>query len=1497
MRRFRKIVRAVVLTLLILAVAVPSGVYVVLSTPWGRQKVCTVATTRLSELLGTEVYIGNLVYHPFNTLVLNHIRVKDDNGTTAFQAARLSARFELWNFLKTGRLEFDYAVIDAPYFQLYRATPESPLNINGIIERLQPKDKNKPPTDFDLRIGTVILSKGRFSYDVLSEPLDSTGTFNKNHINVSRLDLRAYLRHGSPDSWDAALEKFSMVERSGFTISDLTVDVLVTPQRLALRSFSLKLPESSFSLQPLDLRINGYASIPDIITRRSLLLRPRGPVIIATSDLACFSPVLGQIDRTFTATFDIDASMRKVNINNLEFSDLKGMNMEITGSVSHLDQPDSLQFNILRLSLKAPAASTTPLLAAIRPNLANITGHTGDISLLGSGAGNLYGARLDFSAAARGARLSFNGAVATPDRYRSASFNGHAKFSGIDLGDITGVSDLGEFAGTLDGSGNIAPGRISASGELAVASLEFKEHSFSDITARGSYDNSTSTVNLTLNSDDPAALLALNVDINPTGDYKTLQLDGAIKSLDLGALGIKGKANHRLSGVVKADFGGRNIDDTEGLLEISDIAYTDSVGKGLHIDRFSFDIDRSGTNDLITVESDILNGTIEGRIAPSSLATTVMAFVSDIAPAALTSEPKRGGADNSFVAVFTLANAEDFSRFFNLPVQIIYPIDITASLDGPGGMATFCLDAAYLQQGDKIIDSTVITAAIDTADSRATFMATTHMPTKKGPMTAVIGISGSDNRFDTGVDWIIDRKIPLNGHFNFSTCLERLEDKSLAISTDFNPGEINFGDNVWQIGTSSIVWAQNTLTIDDFSLKADEQSIDIDGRASALPTDTLSLSLRNITLESIFETLEIENALIGGRASGDFTVASAFSSIPELYTDGLHVDSIAYNYCVIGTADVKANWDNERRSFFLDAAIVNPEGLPSHIWGDIFPMNESLDLNFEANHVRVGFMKPFMKAFTSDLSGYVSGKAHLFGTFKDIDLTGDVYAEDLRLKIDFTNTWYEANDSIHIEPGLIKLDGIVIDDMHGHTALLDGWLRHEYFHFPVFEFNITEAHDFLCYNVNSRLNPDWYGTIYGNGSACVKGHPGVVEIGVKMSTAPHSTFTFVLSDRLDAEQYSFITFNDRTEVALEESLLSIDDIPDVVKEFQARQAASAVDAPSNYLMDIRMDITPDAELIIVMDPVGGDRIRAFGSGDLAMEYNSAENFLGMRGTYTLDRGNYNFTLQDIIIKDFTIEPGSSITFKGDPYSAELNLQAVYSLNANLSDLDESFTQDRELNRTNVPVQALLNVTGDMRQPDISFDLRFPTLTSDTYRKVRSIISTEDMMSRQIIYLLALNRFYTPDYMESTTKGNEIFSVAASTLTSLISNMLGKLSDKWSIAPNLRSDSRDVSDVEVDVALSSRLLNNRLLLNGNFGYRDKSLNTNQFIGDFDIEYLLTPRGTWRLKAYNRYNDQNYYLRQAATTQGVGIMFKRDFDSLFHRAKHDTPTDTVTEAADK
>ena len=265
-----------------------------------------------------------------------------------------------------------------------------------------------------------------------------------------------------------------------------------------------------------------------------------------------------------------------------------------------------------------------------------------------------------------------------------------------------------------------------------------------------------------------------------------------------------------------------------------------------------------------------------------------------------------------------------------------------------------------------------------------------------------------------------------------------------------------------------------------------------------------------------------------------------------------------------------------------------------------------------------------------------------------------------------------------------------------------------------------------------------------------------------------------------------------------------------MREIRNGQRKTENTSATRYNINLMAEITPQAQMVLVMDPVGGDRIKATGQGNLRMNYNSSEDKLTMIGDYTLEKGSYNFTLQDIIVREFTIQEGSVISFNGDPFDAQLNVTASYSVNANLSDLDESFSTDKDMNRTNVPVHALLKVTGGINEPEINFDLEFPTLTSEAYRKVKSVISTDDMMNRQIIYLLALNRFYTPEYMGATSvRNNELASVASSTISSQLSSVLGQLSENWSISPNFRSDKGDFSDIEVELALSSQLLNNRL----------------------------------------------------------------------------------------
>ena len=322
----------------------------------------------------------------------------------------------------------------------------------------------------------------------------------------------------------------------------------------------------------------------------------------------------------------------------------------------------------------------------------------------------------------------------------------------------------------------------------------------------------------------------------------------------------------------------------------------------------------------------------------------------------------------------------------------------------------------------------------------------------------------------------------------------------------------------------------------------------------------------------------------------------------------------------------------------------------------------------------------------------------------------------------------------------------------------------------------------------------------------------------------------------------------------------------------------AAPKPKNVLfLTVQADITPQADIVLVMDEVLGDKMEANGEGNIRVEYNTSEDDFKMYGSYTVNNGSYNFSLQDIITRDFSITSGSTVSFRGSPMDATLDINAVYSLQANLADLDESFVTESELTRTTVPVHTILKISGDLTHPDIGFDIELPTVSADIDSKMRSIISTDEMMNREIIYLLALNRFFTPDYSIGQNGNNEWVSMASSTISSSLGSILGQISENWNISPNFRSDKGDFSDMEVDLVLSSQLLNNRLIFNGNFGYRDKRYNSTNFVGDFDIEYLLTESGNLRLKGYNHFNDRNYSMRTALTTQGIGIMYTHDFNS--------------------
>lgn len=1493
--------------MLVLPLAVPALLYIILSIPGVQASLGRKAEKELTSLLGTEVSIGRVDYSPFTRIVLRDVSVNDSTGHEALHVGHLGAGISIGETLWNKRLIITYAEIIDLQLSLWRDSVGAPLNIDPILARFKKKDK-KEKSPFDLAVNMVVIRRSGLSYDVRSVPVREDGAFDPSHIKVYglRADLRA--PRISNGEVDVEVKRMAATEQSGFTLSSLTAALHMDMSAASLTDLSIQLPNSSIAFDNID--IEGSPLVPGFDFKSihtALRLLPDSHV--ATSDLTPFVPALNGMGIIADLELESTGDVSHVDISRLGVS-LRDRNTWIilNGSISnYIRNRDSIGIEIERITANFNIPEALKAIAKINEKTASLAqklqplASLGDINILGqmdatSRSMDFNGSivtscgSIDIDAGAMrptpDSPLRVDGSIATMDLNPSGLDAKFARLTGITL---ESTADLAiSKSGAIDG--NI---------DLAIDEAIWDGITYDNIAGNATFAGRH--VDLAIDSDAPLADFSIRGGFDRGGADPLTEMYANIRNLALSPFVTKGLfKDYTLQADIDASLHGLKADDMDGWLNIKGLHLygTDGNERDLDLPLISLTAEANDSLHSLSLTGGPIDLKVNGEFSYPGLIRDIKMLASTALPALVpapaskhthtsaklgknkTPVTENKGFDMTSRAVMHLVINPDtmISRFFRLPVEVIYPLQIEAIADNRDNTAVLMLNAPYLKQKDKLIEETTLTARIDGNDSTCYMGFSSLIPTKDGQMDLSIKANGVNNLIDTDIHWRIDRKSDFHGDISLASIFSRNEENQLLTDIRIKPGTLVFNDSVWNVTQADINVKPGEILVSNLGATRSGQVLAINGVAAADSLSRIEVALDHIDLDYVFETLALSDAVkFGGIASGRIFGEALLSKDPILYTPRLLVENMSYNNCNFGTGDIHSWWDNNTKTITIGAELKQLNGKYSKVSGIIKPMSEELDFTFTADDAPADFMLPFMSAFTSSVTGAVSGEARLYGTFKDLDLSGDIYAKNLKMKLDFTNTTYTVSDSVHIIPGVITFNDVILTDRDGNQAKLSGEVTHRYFHDPSFKFNITEANNMLVYNVGEHDTEDpWYGRIYGTGSATVTGVPGKIDIGVKMRTAPKSTFTFVLSDAEQSVEYDFITLRDRDR-AKKDSIEALDPTPLIVKQLRQRIKQQEDGAPTVYAMEFVVDITPEATLNLIMDPIGGDKITAHGSGHLRMNY-ASDGELEMYGEYTLNKGSYNFTLQDIIIKDFTILEGSKITFLGDPYAAQLNIRASYSLNANLSDLDESFLEDRELTRTNVKVNAIMIVTGDMRQPDIKFDLEFPTLTADTYRKVRSIISTDEMMSRQIIYLLALNRFYTPEYM-ATTHGNELVSVASSTLSSRLGSMLGQLSDNWSIAPTIRSDRGDFSDVEVDVALSSQLLDNRLLFNGNLGYRDKSLNNNSFIGDFDIRYLLNRAGTIQLKAYNRYNDQNYYLKSALTTQGIGVVFKRDFDNIF------------------
>ena len=1481
-----RVLRSILFSAILLAVSLYVALYIALSLPFVQSRIKGIAEKELSSLFHSEVSIGNLSISPFSQIIIDDVRIPSPDGKECVRAAKIGAGISLSDLIFQRKIIITYAEILDFHAAISQKAEGEPLNIQFIIDAFKPKEPGKPPTKFDLKIRNVVIRRLSATFDREWKPrLLQPGRMDFNHLSISNLCLDLTLPRISNDEYRIDLRRLSMEEKSGFRLNRLSLKALLTQNVLEVSDLHINLPGTSLSPSDISLQFSSMNEIGDAIVngRHSISLSNNK---VTLSDFSPFLPALSSFTQPLQLSLKADGSKENVSIEQLLVSTANDkIHLNLTGNYIAGAERGKPEVRLPRLRLYVDTDEMTKIINNLSP-LPSQTNRM--LAALGE-------LRLDASASYVADNIGFKGllgagigqlnmdAVCNIADKKNIAIKGKVATESFNLSGLLPESGLGKVILTAEADMRILNGKPEGYAVADIPLIEYKGNKLTNI--HFDAEKEGESISGVFSIDDPAASADAQIDLTLRESSKHIAANIDIDRLIPTGIIPAGKMPFSsFHGSLRTDMSLIGNDDLRGYLEADDLRMILNDERELSIPYISLHSDvneDSGVRD-INLSSDFITAAMTGHFSPGKLPLIFRTMLSKAFPSLIVPPATLPSMDGqNFDLTVNVKNDNTLTEFFNLPVRLLTDVPVKMGFDGDLGTADLNIDIPYLQQGkNKLIRDISLKGLLNDPLHSASLLLSAGLPNKNGEVALNLAATAIDDVISTDIGWKLNRPKAYDGKVSLQGTLSRNPDSGhLDVEAEIKPGVFHVNDATWMVEPAKVNYYDKLITVDNLRVSHGAQYVDINGKASASPLDTLAISLSGIDLDYIFETLNINYVTFGGTATGKVKACAAFSPLPRAFTDGLFVKNLSYNGAVLGNADLKSSWDHKNKKVAIRGDILNESLHKTVIDGGIWVTRDSLSFDLDADKVNIRFLQPFMAAFSSDVSGLASGKAKLYGTFSDIDLVGRLFADTISMKLDYTNTYYSGSDSVILNPGHIIIPDFKLYDRFGNSAVFSGWLKHRYFHDPVFEFKLRDAHHLLCYDTDIRFNPDWYGRIFGNGSAAIEGKPGLVSILVDMTTTHGSDFTFVLNDNEAADDYRFLSFTDRRKEEAEKN--RPDTIPDFIKAFNKRVEAMEA-PPSDFILDLRATITPQASINLIMDPVAGDRIRAHGEGAMQIGYSSFSDEMTMYGKYIVSEGMYNFTLQDLILKDFIIRPGSSVTFNGDPQQAILDITAAYRVNTNLTELDPSFASDRDLNRTNVPVEALLLVKGEIDSPEISFDIALPTVNSDVERKVKSIISTDDMMSRQVIYLLALNRFYTPDFTSSGSNsngGSEFASVASSTISSQISNILGALSDRWTIAPSFRTDKGDFSDMEVDVTIASRLFNNRLLVNGNLGYRDRSTSNTTFVGDFDIEYLLNRSGNLRLKAYNHFNDQNYYLKSALTTQGVGVVLRRDFDDPF------------------
>ena len=1474
MRKVTKILVKVLSTLILLSIFLPVAISLLLHIGRVQNFVVDKAADFASEYLGARVAIGRIDLRLLSTLRVEDFYVEDYNRDTMLYARRAEASISSLDVMRDG---LRLSAVRADGAKVYiRELPSGDINIRPIVLKLQSPN---PKGNFRFYIDDIEAENVTFAFERLTHRNPEYG-MDYFDMRVENISARVTDFSVIKSRVAMTVERLQARERCGFEIDSLFTKLWIDKGAICFEDFAVTTPHSFASVPYFNLLGGDWDKYKDFINNVRMVGEVRD-VLLSTDDLGYFAPGLKDWDidiRDAAATIDGVVSDFEVDMSNAVLGD--ATRVSATCHIVGMPNWKTSKYSVGLRQMHATSKDILSVVERVAPKplpaeVCDIVERAQWVDVRATFGGRLNNFRVV------GNLNSMRGGVSADVRLSHSkaglSLAGHATSSHLDLGRLLDIGAMHGLDARVDFSGEAE--RMSLddiAGELSLQIDNFAVggYNYSDVSAIGRLNDGEYYAEISSEDENSGFMLYAMADRR--GNVPHYGLSFNVERADLAKLGINRRDSvSQLSASMGIDLVGRGLDDFVGYVSIADVDYLYPQGE---VNTGSMHLDVSGGEDIRTLhlESDFFNVQYQSRSSYRDVIDYLYNALKHYVPLLYDGSAEEDFAGRTInyeddYTILKIKTHEDANTLFKAVVgNLVMAPGTQAMIMLNPGANLLSLSASSEALGyEDVVMANCVFDVNNRSDSLSMWVKSSDV--YLGPRSIMPNFSltgGAQRNRITLSAGFRDNSDKERGLLGLRAQVKRNEQTNRrSIHIDLTPSYYSSATQQWRLQSRGIDIDSTHISIRDFRLTRPGQSLEIDGVASRKRSDSLRLTLENFDLSPLSAITSRVGYNFVGRSNGYATVKSALLA-PEIEAS-IDLDSLSVNDIHIPQQLLTSNWDFEANQ--ARVIIRNPERTDTAIIGYYRPADNAYYARAKMGGVKLDLISPFLKGIISNVDGEAEVEARLRGVGRKATLNGYAIADSLAVTVDYLNTRYSAPVAkVDIVDNHIIAKRIPVYDVQGNEGHFSVDLDLGNLSNLVYDIDI-DIKDMLVLDTKEKDNDLFYGHVYASGNASFHGDKLGMKMDIEASSSDNSSFFMPLMGKSDIANADFITFKSR--VVEQQDTTAF--LTRLMMEYERKQRKVS-DSEGIMDIDMSLNVSPNTDIQLVIDPTVGDIIKARGNGQLSLHLVPKANVFEMRGDYTITEGTYLFTLQNILNKRFTVVPNSSITWTGDPLGATLNIDAIYSTKASLQPLLGSSIQGIDISRA-VPVDCYIKLTDKLTSPTVTFDVQVPNVAPEIQTVVQSTLNDQQAISTQMVWLLAANTFAAED------AGAMGATLTATTGFELLSNQLSNWlsGDNYNFTVRYRPRTEYTGD-EVDVGFSQKLLNNRLILEFEGGYlSDVSAQTRQnptnFVGEAFVTWVIDPDGTYRLKGFTQ-NIDRYGENQGMQETGIGFYYSESFNSL-------------------